>query len=82
LVSEDAALPATGTYLNVEVMNSEPNFAKHVQLVHVMAGKLLFGVDAPIDTKVGTGWKMSVVIPEESVYLFDKASEARIQPKA
>jgi hypothetical protein len=63
-------------------MNSEPNFARHQQLVHVMAGSLLFGVDAPIETKVGTGWKMTAVIPEESVYLFDKDSEARILPAA
>ncbi|MCE5258043.1 MAG: ABC transporter ATP-binding protein [Chloroflexi bacterium] len=81
LVADEAQVPPQGTHLQVEVMNSEPNFAKHVQLVHVMAGDLLFGVDAPIETRVGTGWKMTVVIPEESVYLFDKTSEARIHPK-
>lgn len=82
LAGEGEPLPVVGSHLQVEVMNSEPNFARHQQLVHVMAGSLLFGVDAPIDTKVGTGWKMTAVIPEESVYLFDKDSEARILPAA
>ncbi|NLV74744.1 MAG: ATP-binding cassette domain-containing protein [Chloroflexi bacterium] len=76
----DEPLPSGGTHLQVEVMNSEPNFAKQTQLVHVMAGNLLFGVDAPIDMRVGTGWKMNVIVPEESIYLFDKESEMRIQP--
>jgi len=81
LVEDEAQLPVQGTHFQVEVMNSEPNFAKNTQLVHVMADKLLFGVEAPIETHVRTGWKMQVVVPEENIYLFDKDTEARILPK-
>ena len=85
--SEDARLivepdsPTTsGLVMRARVINSEPNFARHYQLVNVEAKTTIFGVQAPIDTPINSGWDVQVVVPDESVYLFDESTEARILP--
>lgn len=78
IVPEGEDLPARVPHIKAEVINLEPDFAHHYQLVNVQAGKLIFGVRAPLDLRVGAGWPVNVLIPEEALYLFDEQSEARI----
>jgi ABC-type sugar transport system ATPase subunit len=80
IVPEGEALPESMPHIKAEVINLEPDFAHHYQLVNVQAGKLIFGVRAPLDLRVNAGWPVNVLIPEEALYLFDEPSEARIAP--
>ncbi|MBC7236800.1 MAG: ABC transporter ATP-binding protein [Chloroflexi bacterium] len=79
LVIEGQA-PSDGLVLAAEVLNAEPNFAQNYQLVNVQAGKAIFGVQAPLNMPVNTGWQVLVVIDEARAYLFDAESEMRIAP--
>ena len=47
-------------------------------MVNVQAADMIFGVTTDLDLHVNPGWRVSVVIPEASAYLFDEESEARI----
>ena len=67
-----------GLVIPAEVLNTEPNFARHYQLVNVQAGELIFGVQMPLDVAVNTGWRVEVIVPEDAAYLFDEESDARI----
>ena len=67
-----------GLVIPAEVLNTEPNFARHYQLVNVEAGELIFGVQMPLDVAVNTGWRVEVIVPEDAAYLFDEESDARI----
>ncbi|MBN1402118.1 MAG: ABC transporter ATP-binding protein [Anaerolineae bacterium] len=78
LVPEGNPLPFEGLVIEAEVINSEPDFARHFQVVNVQAGSLLFGVQAPLEAPFNTGWPVQVVIPEDRAYLFDEATEMRI----
>lgn len=80
LVSAGQDVPQGHLGIQAEVLNAEPHFAQHYQLVNVQAAQLIFGVQAPLDMPVNTGWRVRVLIPEEAVYLFDEESEARIMP--
>jgi ABC-type sugar transport system ATPase subunit len=83
--SEDGQLllesdpPAGSLAFAAEVLNAEPNFARHSQLVNLQAGNVIFGVSIPIERPINTGWKAQVVIPQEKAYFFDQATEARIR---
>ena len=70
----------TGPKLDAEVLNTEPNFARHYQIVNVQAAELIFGVQAPMDLRANTGWMVEVLIPEDTAYLFDQESDQRITP--
>jgi ABC-type sugar transport system ATPase subunit len=78
VVPEGEPLPFEGLVIDAEVINSEPDFARHFQVVNVQAGSLLFGVQAPLEAPFNTGWPVQVVIPEDRAYLFDEATEMRI----
>ena len=80
LVPEGESLPTGGLAIAAEVLNCEPNFARNYQLVNVQAADLIFGVQAPLDMRINTGWPVQVIIPDEAAYLFDGESEARILP--
>ena len=69
-----------GPKLEAEVLNTEPNFARHHQIVNVQTADLIFGVEAPLDLRANTGWDVEVLIPEETAYLFDQESDQRILP--
>jgi len=70
----------TGPVIPAEVLNAEPNFARGYQTVNVQAADTIFGVQAPIDSQVNTGWLAEVAIAEGAVYLFDGETEGRIRP--
>jgi ABC-type sugar transport system ATPase subunit len=84
--SSDAQLDLKGheapgaLVIPAEVLNSEPNFARHYQLVNVQAGEVMFGVEAPLELAINSGWRVNVVIPEDVVRLFDQASDRRLVP--
>ena len=85
--SEDAAVvpegeqtPETGLTIGAEVLNCEPDFARHYQTVNVEAADVIFGIQAPLDMRINTGWRVRVIIPEEAAYLFDEDSGARLLP--
>ncbi len=80
LVSAGQDVPQGHLGIQAEVLNAEPHFAQHYQLVNVQAANLIFGVQAPLDMPVNTGWRVQVLIPEEAAYFFDEESEARIAP--
>jgi ABC-type sugar transport system ATPase subunit len=80
IVPEGEEAPKGEPAIKAEVINLEPDFAHHNQLVNVQAAELLFGVRAPLDMRISTGWPVYVVIPEKAIYLFDEPSEARIAP--
>jgi ABC-type sugar transport system ATPase subunit len=80
IVPESEPLSADQLVIGGEVLNAEPHFAQHLQVVNVQAGGRIFGVQAPIDLRLNTGWRVNVVIREETVYLFDQKSDARILP--
>jgi ABC-type sugar transport system ATPase subunit len=79
LVPEGEPLSGEGLVIEAEVVNAEPNFARGYQVVNVQAAERIFGVQAPLDMPVNTGWKVRVEIAEESAYLFDQESEARLE---
>jgi len=64
--------------ITAEVLNCEPNFARRYQVINVQAAETIFGVQAPLDMRINTGWAVRVAISEESAYFFDKESEARL----
>ena len=87
--SEDATIvpegepdPEMGLMIGAEVLNCEPNFARQYQIVNVEAADVIFGVQAPLDMRINTGWRVHVIIPDEAAYLFDEDSEARMLPPA
>jgi ABC-type sugar transport system ATPase subunit len=63
-----------------QVINCEPNFARHFQVVNVQAANIIFSVDAPLDMPINAGWPVRVVIPPQRMYLFDQESETRLAP--
>jgi len=74
----DGQRPGYSLAISAEVLNAEPNFARHYQLINVQAGDVLFGVQMPLDATVNTGWKVDVAIPQESVLLFDAETDRRL----
>jgi ABC-type sugar transport system ATPase subunit len=78
VVPQDEPLPFEGLIVDAEVINCEPDFARHFQVVNVQAGPLIFGVQASLEAPFSSGWPVQVVIPEARAYLFDEATEARI----
>ncbi len=78
LVPEGEPVPEGGLVIMGEVLNAEPNFARHFQTVNGQAGEVIFGVQASLDMPVNTGWKVQVVLSEEAILLFDGETEARI----
>ena len=78
VVPEGAEMPADGLAIGAEVINAEPNFARHTQVVNVQAADMIFGVTTDLDLHVNPGWRVNVVIPEAAAYLFDEETEARI----
>ena len=78
LVPEGESLPSGGLAIRAEVLNCEPNFARHYQLVNVQAADLIFGVQTPLDMPINTGWRVHVIIADETAYLFDEESGMRI----
>ena len=64
--------------ITARVLNCEPNFARHYQLVNVQAAEVIFGVQVPLDMRINTGWPVKVVVPQEAAYFFDEQSEARL----
>jgi len=80
IVPEGEEVPGDAPRIKAQVINLEPDFAHHYQLVNVQAGNLIFGVRAPLDMRVNAGWPVSVLIPDKALYLFDEQSEARIAP--
>jgi len=82
--SEDGSIllegqaPSGDICIAAEVLNCEPNFARHYQLVNVQAGEIIFGVQVPLEMRINTGWQVTVVIPQEAAYFFDQESEARL----
>ena len=80
VIPEGEPLPTEGLQLQGQVINCEPHFAQHRQVVNVQVGGLIFGVEAPLEMQINRGWQVHVVIPEASVYLFDQDSDRRIAP--
>ena len=78
IVPQGQPLPDGGLVIPAEVLNTEPDFARHFQVVNVQTAEVIYGVQAPLELHVNTGWRVNVVIPDESVYLFDQDSEARV----
>ena len=82
--SSDATLdldhhqPSGSLIIPAEVLNTEPNFARHYQLVNVQAGDVIFGVQMPLDVALNGGWQVDVVIPQDVVLLFDAESDLRL----
>ena len=81
IVPQGEPLDSGGPRIPAEVLNAEPNFAQHHQIVNVQAGDLIFGVQAPLEMQVNTGWLVDVIVPEETAYLFDEETEARLMPE-
>lgn len=81
VIPEGEEVPRGGLSISAEVLNCEPNFARHYQLVNVQAQEVIFGVEAPLDMRINTGWRVSVSVPEERVYFFDQESEIRLAPE-
>jgi ABC-type sugar transport system ATPase subunit len=82
LVPEGEALSGEGLVIEAEVVNTEPDFARGYQVVNVQAADRIFGVQAPLDMPINTGWPVRVVIAEEAAYLFDQTSEARLERRS
>jgi ABC-type sugar transport system ATPase subunit len=80
VIPEGEDLPEEGLMIKAEVINSEPNFARHFQIVNVQAGEVIFGVQADLEAHFRGGWPVHVVISPENAYLFDEESEARVRP--
>ena len=80
IVAKGDAPDWTGPKLEAEVLNTEPNFARHYQIVNVQTADLIFGVQAPMDLRANTGWDVEVLIAEEAAHLFDQESDQRILP--
>jgi len=78
VIPEGEEVPRGGLSISAEVLNCEPNFARHYQLVNVQAEEVIFGVEAPLDMRINTGWRVSVSVPEDRVYFFDEESEVRL----
>ncbi len=49
LITEGQSVAPGTLAIRAEVLNSEPNFAQHYQLVNVQAAGVIFGVQAPLD---------------------------------
>lgn len=80
IVPEGEDLPGDAPRIKAEVINLEPDFAHHYQLINVQAGSLIFGVRAPLEMRINAGWPVNVLIPDKALYLFDEQSEARLAP--
>lgn len=78
LVTEGKMVSQGGLPIAAEVINCEPDFARHYQVVNVQAGPVIFGVQMPLDARLNAGWPVTVLIREERAYLFDEETEARI----
>ncbi|HUV95240.1 MAG TPA: ABC transporter ATP-binding protein [Anaerolineae bacterium] len=70
--------PRKDICIAAEVLNCEPDFARRFQVVNVQAADLIFGVQVPLDMRINTGWRVTVVIPQEAAYFFDQESEGRL----
>ncbi len=79
LVPEGDTPHDDGLVIKAEVVNTEPDFARGHQVVNVQAADRIFGVQAPLDMPINTRWEVQVEIAEEATYLFDQASEARLE---
>jgi ABC-type sugar transport system ATPase subunit len=80
LLTEGDSAPDGQLTLDAEVLNAEPHYAQHMQVVNVQAAGRIFGVQAPMDVRLNTGWPIKVAIPQDTIYLFDEQSELRIKP--
>ena len=74
---EEASIP--GLRIAAEVVNCEPDFARHYQTINMQAANVFFGVAASLDVHINSGWRVTVVIPEEAAYLFDQETDARVR---
>ncbi len=72
---------AGGLILEGEVLNSEPDFARHEQHVNVEVGPQVLGVRASIDVPVNTGWPVRITVPPNALYVFDQETEQRLYPE-
>ena len=79
LTLEGEAAPAQGLQLAAQVLNCEPDFARHIQTANLQAGEMLFGVQAPLEMRLATGYRVTVTAPEESAYWFDAETEKRVR---
>jgi len=77
LVRGEQAEPA-GLRLQGMIEVIEPDFAHHSQLLHLRSGSLTYAVTASLDCPVEPGEMGEVIFPDEELYFFDRASEARI----
>jgi ABC-type sugar transport system ATPase subunit len=78
VIPEGEPTPEGDLVIRTEVLNSSPNFAQRHQLVNVQARDLIFGVQAPLEMRLNTGFRVNIVIPAERAYLFDEQTEARL----
>jgi len=70
----------SGLAIPAEVVNCEPDFARHFQVVNVQSGAVIYGVQMPLEARFNTGWPVQVLIAEDKAYLFDEENEARVLP--
>jgi len=75
LVAQDESDSASDIGLAAEILNSEPNFARHYQTVNVQANDVIFSVQADLEFRATTGRPVYVVIPKDSMYLFGETGE-------
>jgi len=70
--------PAGSLAFAAEVLNAEPNFARHSQLVNLQAGTSSLG-DHPHRSADQHGVEGAGSDPEDRAYFFDEPTEARIK---
>ncbi len=74
---------ASGPSLVGTVDVVEPDFGRHQQTAYLSAGQglsttLTFALTVPLDVTVAQGYQVTVHFPEDALFFFDGASEARI----
>jgi ABC-type sugar transport system ATPase subunit len=57
---------------------TEPDFAHHIQLVHLRTGELSYIVTVALEVVLDSGDEVEVVFPTDELYFFDSHSEQRI----
>ncbi len=60
----------------VEVV--EPDFGRQRQLVYLRTGDVTYGVFAPLDQRVNSGYTLEVALPADALYYFDTERETRL----
>lgn len=77
LVAGDQPVPAGVRWCGAVEM-IEPDFAHHIQLVHLRTGELSYTVTAALEVSLDTGDEVEIVFPTDELYFFDSHSEQRI----